>query len=66
MAAKRGSDRRQQVREARWSKMLLQAGVVRMLTAFNRIADRRIRKEVVWLAERIAGVKPIPRKRRPK
>jgi hypothetical protein len=66
MPAKRGSEGRQQAREARWSKMLLTAGVVRLLTAFNSIADRRIRKEVVWLAERIAGVKSIPRKKRSK
>jgi hypothetical protein len=43
--------------------MLAQAGIPRLMRAFNKIEGRRTRVEMVKLVEKIAGVKPVPRKR---
>jgi hypothetical protein len=46
--------------------MLTQPGILRLMKAFSKIKDERVRSEAVKLAEKIAGIKPIPRKRRRK
>jgi hypothetical protein len=46
--------------------MMMQAGVPRLLKAFNKIKSKRTRREMVKLFEKIAGVKPTRRKRRSK
>jgi hypothetical protein len=44
----------------------MHAGVLRLIKAFAKIKDKRIKREAVKLAEKIAGIKPTPRKRRRK
>jgi hypothetical protein len=46
--------------------MLTQAGVLRLLRAFAKMTNKQVRRETVKLAEKIAGIKPTPRKRRRK
>jgi hypothetical protein len=53
--------------EPEWTKILREhAGVLRLLKAFAKIKDKEVRRDAVKLAERIAGIKPRRRKRRPK
>jgi hypothetical protein len=54
------------VRESDWVKMMMQPGILRLLKAFNKIADRDTRHQIVKLVEKLGGVKPIPRKKRSK
>jgi imidazolonepropionase-like amidohydrolase len=42
------------------------AGLRRLMRAFAKIADKEVRHGAVKLIEKIAGIKPTPRKRRPK
>lgn len=44
----------------------MHAGVMRLIWAFVKIKDKQIRRKTVILAEKIAGIKPAPRKRRRK
>lgn len=61
------TSRKEQNVEPEWSRMLREhAGVLRLIKAFSRIKDKQVRREAVKLAEKIAGIKPKRRKRRPK
>jgi hypothetical protein len=42
------------------------AGLRRLMRAYAKISDKEIRHGAVKLIEKIAGIKPTPRKRRPK
>jgi hypothetical protein len=53
--------------ELDWSKLLREnAEARRLIKAFAKIKNERVRREVVKLADRIAGIEPTPRKRRRK
>lgn len=53
--------------EPDYLKMLrVDAGLRRLMRAFAKISDKEVKHGAVKLIEKIAGIKPTPRKRRPK